>query len=300
VARLRAEFAESVATQFAGSPLASAILACTGGTECVRNGDGQAQSSSPLTSAREGAPMLKSGRSKGLHKMTNVLVESTQQNHHLKGGHMSSTLAIDSATQPIQQRSMDREIDPRSWLRQEVEKLKKAVLLLSPLLLAATMAAAQAAPNSHFTAAPANTSSAMAGQTASAQSDSLRGCLTGSKGIYTLTDHQGKQHKVVGDNHALWDEVGHEVDLTGKPGSGDASSTFQESEISDIASRCWNFTLNWSDVVDRVALFTEGLDRFFARSEAIIGWKVQHCHPPGSVETVDQILNLKTAVDLEA
>ena len=42
---------------------------------------------------------------------------------------------------------------------------------------------------------------------------------------------------------------------------------------------------------DRVAFFTEGPDRIFPRSKAIIGRKVQHCHPPRSVETVDRILN---------
>ena len=48
--------------------------------------------------------------------------------------------------------------------------------------------------------------------------------------------------------------------------------------------------LTFVDADDRVAFFTEGPDRIFARSKAIIGRKVQHCHPPRSVETVDQIL----------
>jgi DUF438 domain-containing protein len=48
--------------------------------------------------------------------------------------------------------------------------------------------------------------------------------------------------------------------------------------------------LTFVDANDRVAFFTEGPDRIFARSKAIIGRKVQHCHPPRSVETVDQIL----------
>ncbi len=166
---------------------------------------------------------------------------------------MSRTLSIDSVTQPNQQRLMDRAIGTlqertrsagtrsRTW--HGVGNMKKAVLLLSPLLLGATMATAQAAPHSHF-AAPSGNASSAAGQPGLAQSDSLRGCLSGSKGNYMLTDHQGKQYRVVGDNQALWDETGHEVDLTGKPGSGNASNTFQESEITDIASRCWNFTLN--------------------------------------------------------
>jgi hypothetical protein len=49
--------------------------------------------------------------------------------------------------------------------------------------------------------------------------------------------------------------------------------------------------LTFVDANDRVAFFTEGPDRVFARSKAIIGRKVQNCHPPKSVETVDQILS---------
>jgi DUF438 domain-containing protein len=48
--------------------------------------------------------------------------------------------------------------------------------------------------------------------------------------------------------------------------------------------------LTFVDTDDRVAFFTEGPDRIFARSKAIIGRKVQHCHPPRSVETVNRIL----------
>jgi DUF438 domain-containing protein len=49
--------------------------------------------------------------------------------------------------------------------------------------------------------------------------------------------------------------------------------------------------LTFVDADDRVTFFTEGPDRVFARSKAIIGRKVQNCHPPKSVETVDQILS---------
>ncbi len=90
--------------------------------------------------------------------------------------------------------------------------MKTSVLSISLLLLVATMATAQAAPQSHFAATGQNAP-------ASAASNSLRGCLTGAKGNYKLTDHQGKQHRVVGDNHLLWDETGDEVDLTGNRGS---------------------------------------------------------------------------------
>jgi uncharacterized protein len=48
--------------------------------------------------------------------------------------------------------------------------------------------------------------------------------------------------------------------------------------------------LTFVDAEDRVAFFSEGPDRVFSRSKAIIGRKVQHCHPPRSVDVVDRIL----------
>jgi uncharacterized protein len=49
--------------------------------------------------------------------------------------------------------------------------------------------------------------------------------------------------------------------------------------------------LTFVDSDDRVAFFSEGADRIFSRSKAIIGRKVQHCHPPKSVDVVDRILS---------
>jgi len=49
--------------------------------------------------------------------------------------------------------------------------------------------------------------------------------------------------------------------------------------------------ITYVDADDEVAFFSEGPDRVFARSKAIIGRKVQHCHPPRSVEVVDRILS---------
>lgn len=44
------------------------------------------------------------------------------------------------------------------------------------------------------------------------------------------------------------------------------------------------------DADDRVRYFTHGRERVFARSRAVIGRKVQFCHPPSSVDTVERIL----------
>jgi len=49
--------------------------------------------------------------------------------------------------------------------------------------------------------------------------------------------------------------------------------------------------ITFVDADDRVAFFSEGPDRIFARSKAILGRKVQHCHPPRSVDVVDRIVS---------
>jgi len=49
--------------------------------------------------------------------------------------------------------------------------------------------------------------------------------------------------------------------------------------------------LTFVDAEDRVAYFSEGPERVFERSRAIIGRSVQNCHPPKSVHIVDRILS---------
>lgn len=49
--------------------------------------------------------------------------------------------------------------------------------------------------------------------------------------------------------------------------------------------------LTFVDADNRVAFFSEGPDRVFARSRAILGREVQHCHPPKSVHIVDRIVD---------
>jgi DUF438 domain-containing protein len=48
--------------------------------------------------------------------------------------------------------------------------------------------------------------------------------------------------------------------------------------------------LTFVDAEDRVAFFSEGPERCFERSRAIIGRHVQNCHPPKSLATVEKIL----------
>ncbi len=51
------------------------------------------------------------------------------------------------------------------------------------------------------------------------------------------------------------------------------------------------FDLTFVDKEDRVRYFTRGKERIFSRSRAILGRKVQLCHPPHSVHIVQQILD---------
>jgi len=50
------------------------------------------------------------------------------------------------------------------------------------------------------------------------------------------------------------------------------------------------FDLTFVDRDDTVRYFSPGKDRIFDRSRAILGRKVQYCHPPKSVQIVNQIL----------
>lgn len=48
--------------------------------------------------------------------------------------------------------------------------------------------------------------------------------------------------------------------------------------------------ITFVDADDTVRYFSQGKDRIFTRSRAIIGRKVQQCHPPASVATVQKII----------
>ena len=48
--------------------------------------------------------------------------------------------------------------------------------------------------------------------------------------------------------------------------------------------------ITFVDKDDTVKYFSQGKDRVFARTKAIIGRKVQHCHPPTSVHIVEEIV----------
>ena len=68
------------------------------------------------------------------------------------------------------------------------------------------------------------------------------------------------------------------------------SGTMNVTELTTILNTI-PFDLTFVDKDDSVRFFTQGKERIFARNRAILGRKVQRCHPPSSVHIVEQILN---------
>ncbi len=68
------------------------------------------------------------------------------------------------------------------------------------------------------------------------------------------------------------------------------SGTIKVAELTVILNTI-PFDLTFVDKDDTVRFFTQGKERIFARNRAILGRKVQRCHPPSSVHIVEKILN---------
>lgn len=68
------------------------------------------------------------------------------------------------------------------------------------------------------------------------------------------------------------------------------SGSLTTSELSALLNTI-PFDLTFVDKDDRVRYFTQGKERIFARSRAILGRRVQQCHPASSVHMVEKILN---------
>ncbi len=68
------------------------------------------------------------------------------------------------------------------------------------------------------------------------------------------------------------------------------SGSFNLSELNALLNTI-PFDLTFVDRNDRVRYFTQGKERIFARSRAILGRMVQQCHPPSSVHVVEKILD---------
>ncbi len=122
--------------------------------------------------------------------------------------------------------------------------MKRALLPIFSTVLIATMALAQDSPSANPTGDPQGPT-----QSSPAQGNKLRGCLSGPEGNFTLTDLNGMLYRLVGNDMALKNNVGHEVEVTGTQNRSveDSSSgvdvahagdTVQVTDVRDISGSC--------------------------------------------------------------
>ena len=93
--------------------------------------------------------------------------------------------------------------------------MPKTLMLVLVLLVSSAWLTAQEYPQ---------TGSGQSGNAAAGQ-NTIKGCLQGSNGSYTLTADSGMTYQLQGDTSMLSKHVGHEVQVTGTAsGAGSASS----------------------------------------------------------------------------
>lgn len=94
-------------------------------------------------------------------------------------------------------------------------------LLLSSMLLCAMWVVAQTYPNSSSSQSSGSSGQTSPSSQTSSQSSgagnetTVRGCLSGSSGNYTLTSDSGTTYQITGDTSKLSDHVGHQVEIKG-------------------------------------------------------------------------------------
>ncbi|HUI84038.1 MAG TPA: hypothetical protein VL240_07440 [Candidatus Binatia bacterium] len=127
--------------------------------------------------------------------------------------------------------------------------MKRIFFLAGAGLLAATMVFAQDMPRSTANSAQDEKAPSRT-QIYQTQSSVVRGCLSGSAGNYTLTDQNGMQYSLVGDDAALGSHVGHEVEVTTRQSEASDSrsgadqsttrttNTLQISDVRDLSAGC--------------------------------------------------------------
>lgn len=83
-------------------------------------------------------------------------------------------------------------------------------------------------------------------KTSATSTSVIRGCLSGSSGNYTLTDQNGMQYQIAGDDATLRSMVGREVEVSGVENqtsqAGDSTSRLangvQASDVRAVSSTC--------------------------------------------------------------
>src|SRR5580692_2298667 len=90
--------------------------------------------------------------------------------------------------------------------------MRQIFLLLSVLVLGLSWAVAQ------------DSTSGQTSRTGAGGQMTVEGCLSGSNGNFTLTDKNGMSFKLTAATAKLTEHVGHEVKVTGTPGSAETGA----------------------------------------------------------------------------
>jgi hypothetical protein len=134
--------------------------------------------------------------------------------------------------------------------------MKRLLSIFALALLAGTLAPAQdagaksAAGQDPQSGSPAGSAQYqnpdVTTKTSTASTSVIRGCLSGSSGNYTLTDQNGMQYQIAGDDATLRSMVGREVEVSGVENqanqAGDSTSHLangvQASAVRAVSSTC--------------------------------------------------------------
>jgi len=127
--------------------------------------------------------------------------------------------------------------------------MKRIFLLLGCGMLAAGMALAQDTGSSNSASSSQDQSTQTRTQSNTTQDNTVRGCLSGSAGNYTITDANGTQYQVTGNDATLKSSVGQEVEIrvTQKQSSDTSNQgatttrtthTVQASQVTALNSAC--------------------------------------------------------------
>jgi len=104
--------------------------------------------------------------------------------------------------------------------------MKKVILLGAALMLCTALAIAQQdTPSNGSSSGQAGASASSSDQnTASTDSNSIQGCLTGTSGNYMLTDATGVTYQLTGEESQLSANVNKEVEVMGTAGAKASAS----------------------------------------------------------------------------
>ena len=110
--------------------------------------------------------------------------------------------------------------------------MRKAILLGAALVLCTALAIAQDAPSTGSAGQAGATASSSDQATASAGSNTVQGCLSGSSGNYMLTDATGVAYQLTGDESQLSSNLNKEVEVTGTTGAKASASASNSPDTS--------------------------------------------------------------------